>query len=285
MKEIILLASFILLYLFYRYTFSLPNVRYLYPLLAVGYIVSFYALNNAGFSPQILKWLVAACFLGAMPEMARRMELVISLVVSSVLFVILLIGYKYLQRNLLKLALIAAVISIVVLGILSNDYNKYEFPLYIKTTRYSGFWPDATLAWDWLNSNTQGNNIAYIGRPVPFPLYGSGLKNNVYYVSVNIQDPVKLHYFPKSYYSWDNSFSSLHKSLEDTGNYRSGADYNTWLNNLLKRKTDYLFIYSLHQTEAVEFPLEDNWAHNHPEVFREVFANKTIHIYELRGRL
>lgn len=148
-------------------------------------------------------------------------------------------------------------------------------------TKYSGFWPDATLAWAWLNANTQGNNIAYVGRPVPFPLYGSNFKNNVFYVSVNKTEPAKLHYFPHSRYIWEYEFRSLHKNLEEEGNYRENADYATWLNNLLKRNTDYLFVYSLHQTKEIVFPIEDRWAKNNSTRFMPVFTNETIHIYKI----
>ena len=147
--------------------------------------------------------------------------------------------------------------------------------------RYSGFWPDATKAWEWLNRNTQGNNIAYVGRPVPFPLYGTNFKNNVYYVSVNKIEPAKLHYFPNSHYHWDYDFLSLHRSLGAVGNYRADADYIVWLNNLNRRYTDYLFIYSLHQTKNIEFPLEDAWARANPGKFTPVFTNETIHIYKI----
>jgi hypothetical protein len=147
--------------------------------------------------------------------------------------------------------------------------------------KYSGFWPQATDAWNWLNNNTSGNNIAYAGRPVPFPLYGSGFKNNVYYVSVNKIDPAKLHYFPDSHYFWGKDFLSMHKSFEEKGNYRGEADYPAWLGNLLRRKTDHLFVYSLHQTKEVEFPMEDAWAVQHPEKFSLIFSNDTIRIYKV----
>ena len=145
--------------------------------------------------------------------------------------------------------------------------------------KYSGFWPDAAEAWNWLNSNTTGHNIAYAGRPVPFPLYGRNFKNNVYYVSVNKIDPVKLNYFPNARYRCGYDFLSLHKNLEEKGNYRSDADYSAWINNLMRRNIAYLFIYSLHQTRTIEFPIEDKWASENPARFTPVFTNKTIHIY------
>jgi len=147
--------------------------------------------------------------------------------------------------------------------------------------KYSGFWPQATKAWEWLNNHTQGNNIAYVGRPVPFPLYGTNFKNNVYYVSVNKTEPAKVHYFPNGYYSWGDDFLGLHKNLELKGNYRGDADYSVWLNNLIRKNTDYLFIYSLHQTKDIAFPLEDSWAKGNPDKFNPVFLNQTIHIYRI----
>ena len=165
--------------------------------------------------------------------------------------------------------------------ILERWYLKNEYPRYLKMVKYSGFWPDAAKAWDWLNTNTLGNNIAYTGRAAPFPLYGSGLKNNVYYVSVNKTQPAKLHYFNNSKYEYGVGFESLLKTIEQDYNYRGNADYNIWLENLLKMKTDYLFVYSLQQTKTTIFPLEDNWAKSHTDRFKSVFSNDSIRIYRI----
>jgi len=162
-----------------------------------------------------------------------------------------------------------------------TNYKKNEFSRYYKMVKYSGFWPDATKAWDWLNNETIGNNIAYTGRAVPFPLYGSGLKNNVYYVSVNRTQPAKLHYFNNSKYEYGLGFESLLKSIEEEYNYRGNADYNIWLSNLVKARTDYLFVYSLQQTKNTIFPLEDNWAKLNTDKFDLLFSNNTIHIYRV----
>ena len=101
-------------------------------------------------------------------------------------------------------------------------------------------------------------------------------KNNVYYVSVNQLDPVKLHFFSESKYSWGYDFASQHKSWREDGNYRSQADYKVWLSNLIKRETDYLFVYSLHQTKKIAFSIEESWAKTHNERFVLVFQNDTI---------
>jgi hypothetical protein len=148
--------------------------------------------------------------------------------------------------------------------------------------KYSGFWPDAAKAWFWLDQNTKGDNIAYVGRPVPFPLYGTNFKNNIYYVSVNKTEPARLHFFKNSKYIWGYDGESMHKAFEENKNYRSMSDYQTWLNNLFKRNTDYLFTYSLHQTKSIQFPIEDLWASSHPEMFDLVFKNETIHIYKIK---
>ncbi|MFH0738958.1 MAG: hypothetical protein V2A59_03760 [Candidatus Omnitrophota bacterium] len=267
----------LLIYLAYRFVIPLPNSRYLYPLLGVGLVCGFYTARLLNIPKLIINILTGICVLASIPELARRQELVVSLVLAAALFFLLPYLIKFLPR------LFAPSIIVILLGlvILNNDYIKNEYPRYIKMERYSGFWPDATRAWYLLNNNTSGNNIAYAGRPVPFPLYGSSFKNNVYYVSVNSQDPAKLHYFQNSRYIWSYDFKDQHKNLEEQGNYRSGADYNIWLTNLLKRNTDYLFIYSLHQTKDIEFPLEDNWAKSNPGKFNQVFANNTIRIYKV----
>jgi hypothetical protein len=56
-----------------------------------------------------------------------------------------------------------------------------------------------------------------------------------------------------------------------------------WLANLAARRIEYLFVYSLHQTKEIAFPLEDAWAKKHPGIFTPVFSNETIHIYKIKG--
>lgn len=140
-----------------------------------------------------------------------------------------------LKKNRLFLALICVPVFLG-LYLLERVYVANEYSGYVKMVKYSGFWPDAAKAWKWLNEHTQGSNIAYVGRPVPFPLYGTDFKNNVYYVSVNGTEPAKLHYFKNSKYSWGHDFLSLHKDLEAQGNYRGLADFAVWSDNLMKKK-------------------------------------------------
>lgn len=282
-----ILAYFLLLPIFiflaYRFIIPLANTRYLYPLLGIGIILGFYTAQNLGIPRIVTKGLTAICAIASMTELAKRNELVTSIVLTLLLFSLLplLIKYARLLRSLVFISLFSALI-ICSLVRLEKDYLKNEYQRYSKMVKYSGFWPDAAAAWNWLNKNTKGDNIAYIGRPVPFPLYGTNFKNNVYYVSVNKTEPAKLHYFKDSSYSWGYDFLSVHKSLEEKGNYRSDADYSVWVNNLVSRNTDFLFVYSLHQTKEIIFPLEDFWAKANQEKFVPVFTNQTMHIYKIK---
>lgn len=281
---IYLLTLPISLYLIYRFIIPLANTRYLYPLLGIGMIVGFYTAQTLNMPHRIVGAVAAMCILASMAELAKRQELIAGLILTFTLFLLLPYFAKYLNfKSLLKVPclILSFILLISALLFLEKWYLKNEYPRYLKMIKYSGFWPDAARSWDWLNNNTHGQNIAYVGRPVPFPLYGSRFKNNVYYVSVNKTEPAKLHYFPASYYRWDGDFLNLHRNLEAPGNYRFGADYSLWLNNLKKRAIDYLFIYSLHQIKGIEFPLEDLWAADNPGIFKLVFKNETIHIYRL----
>ncbi len=266
----------VLIYIIYRFIIPLANTRYLYPLFGCGLIAGFYTLKSCNnFWRRPLYILIVVCVLASAPELAKRTELVVSVVLSILFFFLL----PYLLKK--KPLVFIGVTFLCLLPLLEKYYLKNEYGGYLKMVKYSGFWPDAAKAWEWLNNNTCGNNIAYIGRPVPFPLYGTNFKNNVYYVSVNKTEPAKLHYFPNSQYNWGSDFMSLHNNLEAPGNYRSEADYSVWFKNLVNKNTDYLFVYSLHQTKNVVFPVEDGWAFGHPDKFNKVFKNETVHIYKI----
>ena len=276
----------ILIFLVYRYLIPLANLRYLYALLGLGVALGFYTAKSFNIPKQALRLIILVCAIASMSELAKRQELVAAILVTFALF-----GAGLYLKNKLRLshklkiviniALAFSFLFILIIG--QKIYIQNEFNGYIKMTKYSGFWPDAAKAWEWLNSNTNADNIAYAGRPVPFPLYGSQLKNNVFYVSVNKTEPAKLHYYKISRYVWGADFESEHKSFEEKNNYRSDADYSVWLNNLLNMKTRYLFVYSLHQTKNTIFPIEDSWAKSNPDRFYPAFINNTIHIYKVNS--
>jgi hypothetical protein len=280
-EKLFVLLMPLALYFIWRYLIPLANLRYLYAAFAISYIAPFMLLlEKKPFAP-IARVFVILCLLASCAEISKHLELVSSLLLSAILFFSFSRIYDFFCRMKIRAWLITIAALAISLHLLNIDYNKNEYKRYISMVKYSGFWPDAVKAWRWLNENTGINNIAYVGRPVPFPLYGTNFKNNVFYVSVNKVDPAMAHYFPDGKYSWGSDFMELHQNLEAPGNYREHPDYALWLANLKKRKADYLFVYSLHQTREVAFPVEDAWAGDHPDRFSLVFSNPTIHIYKI----
>lgn len=277
-----LLVLPVLLVLVFRFVLPLPNIRYVYALFAVGMIIAFYLLTLFKV-PKILTYsLVFVCVLVSIAENAKRLELVFSLVLTVLFFILLPFLLKYVGKKPLKIWIFLTVVLLFpTLILFEKDYTKHEFSRYVTTTKLSGYWPDAARAWEWLNNNTDGNNIAYIGRPVGFPLYGTNFKNNVYYVSVNKVEPAMLHYFPDSKYIWGFNGNQVFRNFESPQNYRGNADYNVWLGNLKNKKIDFLFIYSELIKKTDDFPIEDKWAMAHPEIFDLVFKNNAIHIYRI----
>jgi len=273
----------VFIYFIYRYIVPLANVRYLYAMMGLGVILGFYLLGLLNVKRWVVNFLVTICVFSSIPSLAKRQELVFSLILSLVFFLVLLNLKRIKLFKNKKLSLVMVILCVFVLLAWGEKYYKEnEFPRYHKMVKYSGFWPDAAKAWDWMNNQAgSGANIVYTGRAVPFPLYGSGFKNNVYYVSVNNTQPAKVHYFKNSKYEYTKGFESLLQAIEQENNYRGKADYNSWLNNLFKFGADYLFVYSLQQTKSTIFPLEDNWAILNRDKFEPVFTNNTIHIYRI----
>ena len=271
----------LVLFLLWRYLIPLANLRYLYPAIAVAYVAPFYFLQAYHKLKMAARVFTIICALAAAAEISSHLELVSSIALSLAVFFAFKPVYCWISGFKTKQWLIAGASLFLILYFLNINYNVNEFKRYPRMTEYSGLWPQACQAWQWLDENTGADNIAYVGRPVPFPLYGTNLKNNVFYASVNKTEPAMIHYFPDSRYRWGSDFLELHKNLEAQGNYRQHPDYEVWLDNLKKRKTDYLFVYSLHQTKETAFPLEDQWAMNHPERFGLSFSNPTIRIYRI----
>ncbi len=268
----------------FRFIIPLPNLRYIYAAFAVSAVIAFYVADILRIPKIVLRILVVICVLASIGELAKSFELISALIISAVLFFILPESLHFIKnRKLTKIILVGSLGIFLALALLEKDYVRNEYRRYITMAKYSGFWPDATKAWDWLNTNTFGDNIAYIGRPVAFPLYGTNFKNNVYYVSVNTVEPAMLHYFPDSKYIWGYDGNLAFRNFEDKHNYRGNADYNVWLENLRKKNTDYLFVYSEVNTKLQEpFPMEEKWASAHPEIFERAFENNIIHIYKIK---
>jgi len=255
-------------------------LRYIYFFFGIGLISAIYTIETLKLPKIVLRIIVFVCVLACAAELSGHLELGVSMGISWTLFFIFLfikrVNFAFLKK---KITLFLLLLFIFIgWTMLENDYVQKE---YLRYVRNSPYWKDATQAWLWISQHAQAKNIAYVGRPVPFPLYGKGFRNNVFYVSVNKVEPAKLHYYPDSYYCWGADFESLHKNLEEPFNYRGNADYHSWWQNLKSRNADYLFIYSLHQTKEIIFPIEDKWAREHANNFQLVFAKDSVRIYKI----
>ncbi|MBN3040261.1 MAG: hypothetical protein JW867_03965 [Candidatus Omnitrophica bacterium] len=279
----------LILYFVYRYILPLPNSRYLYPMLGLGMIAGIYTCYKIKIPKKAVLTFSVISALACLSSFGKRLELVADIV--SVLSLFALVVFIKKKKGLFFLnisrrqAYVCLFIFIIFLGLINVYYIKNEYPRYVLMQDYSGYWPEAVKAWAWLNKNTDGNNISYIGKPVPYPLYGTKYKNNVYYTSVNSIDPIHLHDLMDSEYQWDRA-ESMHINFRQDNNYRGRADYKIWLKNLRCRKTDFLFIYSLQHTDELLFPVEYYWAKDHPGVFEMVFeerdGNSAVKIYKIK---
>lgn len=247
-------------------------IRYFFPYLGMGLITFAIFLDKFKYGRNYITILGFICIVSSAAELAHRYELVISFVISFLLFVFLLIFRESIMRNLKNYLFSKKIIfvGLVFFGILfflngKYDYEEFKrYPLLSKGKEVGGRF--IGFAWDWLNENSgTGKNIAYTGRSEFYPLFGKGLKNNVIYVSINNKPPF-AHYY-------------------SDGLYRKEKDYKSWVRNLIKEKVDYLFIALPHERnnesgDLNKFPIEDEWAVSHPEYFNLVFSNLQARIYK-----
>ena len=276
--EIFLLLLPQILYLIFWFFMPQLWVRYLYPCFAASFIAAFYILNKIKTPLIAIRIFVIICFLASAFELAGHAELLASLVASVLIFFALTLLLKF--KSLLKIGLIFIAILLMILAKLSGNYDKTEFRHYLTN---SPFLAEDRQAWFWLNANTSGDKIAYAGEPLVLPLYGENFKNDVFYVSVNSVNPIKLHFFPKAKYIWNKDSWLRHKSLEEKGNFRENPDFQIWLSNLKNMQINYLVTYSLRKIkDKTAFPIEDEWAQAHPENFLPVFTKTIVNIYKVK---
>ena len=275
----------LVLYSIYHFVIPMSGSRYIYSVLALGLVIAFYSMEELKINKKFIYLVSAICIIASLSELTRKAQIFYSFLATGIIFAGIIYFNKIHLGKRLRLIFYWSfgVLLFFLLGLAQNDYTKHEFQRYIKPVMAKPvFWPDACLAWAWLNEHTaRASRIAYLGRPVPFPLYGTDFKNDVYYVPVN-KGGRYLYDYPNGHYQRQKDYSTLHKNLREPGNYRENADYQAWLANLLERNTDYLFIYSLHQTKDIEFPIEEGWAKGNPDRFNLVFSNPTIRIYGIK---
>ena len=271
----------VIMYLIFRYGVPQLWTRFLYPFMAVGLMVSMYAVSQFRIPSKVIRVFVVVFFLASIAELSGHAELIWSLIMTATGFFLIPKAVKYIIENkkrLMRISWVAIVAAIVCFKLLQINYTNNEFRRYAgEDTPYN---KELAKGWIWLNENTkkEGENIAYTARPLPFPLYGTKLKNNVYYVSINEVEPAWLHRFADAELIWDEKYSSIHKKLSEDNNYRGRPNISVWRKNLKNRNIDYVVVYPLHQTDV--FPIEDIWAKSDPNNFKLVFSNDQIHIYK-----
>ena len=210
-------------------------------------------------------------------EISKYMELISSLVLAVLIF--LLLRYKGIRvprvlKNIKTIALCFIAVFILLLTLekkyIENYYAGYRVGYHWESELIDG--------WEWMDANTTGSKIAHTANCATYPLYGARLKNSVEYISVNDKEPY-LHSYPDGSYYFDGDSQKFFKSLENKGNYRENPNYNVWLANLRKKEIEYLFISDLYFSKR--FPIENEWAYNNREVFELVFSNPRTRIYKV----
>jgi len=248
-------------------------IRYLFPYLSLGLIVGVIFINLLAGGEKYFFFISFVAILASAAELAHRQELIISLALSVIFFVLLIVFKKkiltFFQSRFFKFALAAFfVLVVLLLGFLNNRYNKDEFMRYPGTFSKNEAW-QKDIAWGWraLNNLTgSGATVAYTGRQEFYPLFGSGLKNDVQYVSINEKE------------------ASLYNHFD--GLFRKTKDFSAWRENLKKEKAEYLFIAlpfleNRESPDPGKFPVEDEWAASHPGDFQLMFSNSLSRIYKI----
>ena len=262
-----------IMFLLYFFVIKAYWVRYIFPYLGVGMIAAFLFLDKFKWGKKYITILGLICIFSSAAELAHRYELIICLSASALLFVLLvslrkriLSSYPHLFNW--KSALLVTVILFTGLYFLNEKYDREEFMRYPMLAKGKEVGQkDLGLGWRWLNENTgNGKRVAYTGRSEIYPLFGTKLKNRVFYISTN-DKPAMPHYF-------------------SDGLYRREKNFEAWRDNLRRNNIDYLFAalpfdINNESSNKKDFPIEDQWAMTHPELFTQVFKNSLVHIYKI----
>lgn len=262
-----------LMFMFYLFIIKAYWTRYFFSYLGIGLVAAILFLDRFRWKNWYIWGLGTLSIIIASISLANRTELVVSLAGSILLFILLLIYREKLFMNIqrsLNLKNIFYCIStiLIALSLLNIKYDQEELSRYsLPFSKRELGQRDISLAWKWLDDYAgKGLRIAYTGRSEIYPLFGSKIKNDVIYVSVN-DKPNLPHYYVD-------------------GLYRKVKDFSAWMNNLKKERIDLLFIGLPHainneSADPSQFPIEDQWAKEHPQNFKLVFNNSLARIYKV----
>jgi hypothetical protein len=267
--SIIPIAMFILYALFANAYLS----RYLFPFLTAGLVIAIIFISKLPGGIKYIRFVGFICIIASACELAHKYELVVSLLLSSLFFVVLFINRKrivifYKSKFFIPTVFILFASGLILMFYLNWRYDREEFDRYLLTFSRKEAWQvDIARGWKKLNELTgKGSRVAYTGRQEFYPLFGTKLKNDVKYISVNSQEALP------------------YKSLD--GNCRKVKDFVAWRENLRKENIEYLFIAlpfpdNRESEDPTKFPIEDDWAGAHPENFQLLYSNSLSRIYKV----
>ncbi|MFA6129527.1 MAG: hypothetical protein WC731_00890 [Candidatus Omnitrophota bacterium] len=270
---LLLFATPFFMLILYSFFINIYTSRYFFPYLSFGLLTAVIFITKL---PRGDKYLAAISFisiLSAAFELANRYELVSSILLSLAVFILLFLYKKqvsifYRSKNFSRIMLAVLLAGFLFLTYLNNRYDKEEFSRYpLSFPKREAWQSDIGRGWKALNELTKGGSrIAYTGRMEFYPLFGSGLKNTVKYVSINAKEVTAYN--------------------KPDGLFRKTRDFTAWRENLKKGRIEYLFIAlpffdNRESEDPKKFPIEDEWAGAHPDDFELIFSNSLSRIYKV----
>ena len=270
-EYLLLFIAPLLMFLLYSIFLNVCVGRYLFPFLGMGLVSSVIFITKFRHGEKYLMFISFIAIIAGAFEFSHRYELIISILLSFSFFM-LLYSYRrqisdfYKSRAFTKFILMAMAAAAVFFVYFNAKYDREEFLRYTLGFSKKELWQkDIGIAWMKLNEITgKGARVAYTGRQEFYPMFGEKLKNDVEYVSVN-----------------EKKIAPYNKP---DGLYRKEKSYPAWQKNLKEDKINYLFVAlpffsNKESSDPNEFPIEDKWALEHPELFRPVYRNSLAHIY------
>ncbi|RME46040.1 MAG: hypothetical protein D6795_15945 [Deltaproteobacteria bacterium] len=141
--------------------------------------------------------------------------------------------------------------------------------------------------WQWIATHAKDARIAYTGNNIPYHLFGSRYRNEVFYVNIDRHADWRFHDYERAHRR--RSGHVMPKTPKPAYD-RAEKDERAWIANLLRRGTDFLFVTAMTEYETrylwhdeTGFPVEDHWARRHPKRFRLVYENRLVRIYRIEG--
>jgi len=272
-EYLLLFVTPLIMLILYSIFLNVYVMRYLFPLLSIGLITAIIFITRLPYGEKYITFISFISIFASAFELAHRYELIVSLLLSLLFFMLLLFYKKPIIAFYKSKALNRAMLAILVLGLifltyLNEKYNKEEFQRYpLSFSKKEAWQADIGRAWQWLNKETkEGARIAYTGRQEFYPLFGSRLKNEVKYISVNEKEVATYN--------------------KPDGLCRENKNFQAWRENLKKEKIEYLFIAlpffeNREIDDPAKFPIEDEWASTHTKDFQLLFSNSLSRIYRV----